>query len=404
LSAALPAPEPAIGSSAADRRLAIGGGACIAASVVAVLLRLSGALPSGLATLLVLMIATVGLRLFVSYASKSATSARRAHVTGLISGVGLAMSAAALLFALPVISRVGGADSIATDAFAHGWPLLLLTLAVGTVRTLGWRTLAGSAMTGFLAIPGLAYLVGRPVIDALGTTSAVATAVWVPFTEELVKALPILLVVVFAARRSSPRVSAAEMGLLGAWVGAAFAVYENAQYGRGTLDWSAIPVLSVLNPATSNVAPFGFAYAAAGHMAWTALIGLGLGVGVLYRHVDRRARLAVPIAFSVAIGEHCVGNNIALTSHDEPLWLTLGRVLTLNGWSSTILLIAGLAYVVRREQRAAVTRGDAPLKVRLAESLWLPPALAAERGAALALLQSGASMPSPPPPPGGSYF
>ena len=91
------------------------------------------------------------------------------------------------------------------DLVAQLWALAVLAVAAGSVRTLGWRTFVSAGMAGFLAMTALAVTVGRPVVTALGPSSLFAHAVWVPVTEELCKAIPVIFVVIVALRRTTVR-------------------------------------------------------------------------------------------------------------------------------------------------------------------------------------------------------
>ena len=103
-------------------------------------------------------------------------------------------------------------------------------------------------LTGFLAVTGIAFAIGRPVVKAMGDDSAFASAFYVPLTEEVLKALPAVLILVFAARRQRTRPSAIEMALLGAVLGAGFALYEDTQYHRGGFNFAAMPIASLVQP------------------------------------------------------------------------------------------------------------------------------------------------------------
>ena len=63
------------------------------------------------------------------------------------------------------------------------------------------------------------------------------------------------------------------------------------------------------------------------------------------------------------------------------------RVLTLWGWLSTLLLIAGIAFIAREERRA--TSNGVTLKDSLASSFWLKPRSAQYAATALARTQLG---------------
>src|SRR5579862_310994 len=161
-------------TSSNDRRLAIIAGAGATLSVAALAARMAGRIPAGTATVIVLIGATIGLRVAFSYAAKSASAPSRVRVLTLVSTIGLAVSAATMLATLPHLTKTGGFAMFLTDFGAELWALGILTVVAGQVRTLDWRPLAGALMTGFLAVPARATLLGRPVVDALGPSSQLA--------------------------------------------------------------------------------------------------------------------------------------------------------------------------------------------------------------------------------------
>jgi hypothetical protein len=386
-------PDGAQGSAettAADRKLLLGGGACIAVSVVSVILRLSGILPSGLATVAVLLVAGIGLRIFIGYAAKSASSSHRARITKAVALVGLAISVVTVFSALPVLLRGGGSNDFVANIFAHLWTIAILVVVVGTARTLNWLTLIGMGLTGFLAVTGLAFAAGRPVVQAMGETNTFATVFYVPFTEEVLKALPALVILIFAMRRRNARPSAVEMALVGAVLGSGFALYEDTQFHRGGFNFGAMPIASIINPTATNDGSLRIAYSGAGHMVYTTLIVFGMAVGLLYYRRYKWARFAIPVTFAVGLAEHCTQNYASLVAAGQgnEAIFNLLRVLTLWGWLSTLLLIAGIAWVARAERRA--TSNGLPLKDTVTSSFWLRPASARRAATALARTQLGA--------------
>jgi hypothetical protein len=379
--------EKSAQTAAADRRLLIGGGACIAVSLVSLVLRLLKVLPSGLATVIVLLVTVIGLRVFIGYAAKSASSTHRARITKLISLIGLGVSVVTVFGSLPTLLKGGGSSHFTSNVFAHLWTLAILLLVVGSARTFNWLALIGMGLTAFLAVTGLAYTVGRPVVKSLGSANTFATVIYVPFTEEVLKALPALLILIFAARRQAARPSAVEMALVGAVLGTGFALYEDAQFHRGGFNFSAMPILSIINPTASNDGSLKIAYSGAGHMVYTALIVFGLAIGLLYRKRYWWAKFAIPVTFAVALTEHCTQNyaTVIAAGQGNSAIFNLLRVLTLWGWLSSLLLIAGVAWVAREERR--VTSNGLSLKDTVPSSFWLRPTNAQRAAVALARTQ-----------------
>jgi RsiW-degrading membrane proteinase PrsW (M82 family) len=366
-----------------DRRLAVAGAACVAVSAFGVAAELLGLFPSAVAAIVVMAAAGIGLRVLVRLVARSASASTRSRVLKFVSTAGLAVSGVVVVASLPVATHAGGMGRFTSDLLTMLWTLSVLTVVAGPVRTMGWRAFIGTGLTGFLALTALARLIGHPVVSALGTDSVLATSVWVPFTEELCKAVPVIVIAGFAVRRLASRPSAVDCALLGAWAGAGYALYEDTQFGRGGAHWSAAPPFSLLFPGEDSFDGASVSFAIAGHQVWTALVGLGLGFGILYRRRYRRAWLAVPLTLAVVLAEHGATNAALGTGGGSPA--TLDKVLlalTLNGWLSSILLVGGIGAVVLVEWRAV--KGTA----RATEWWFLRPHVAARRSELLAIAQA----------------
>jgi RsiW-degrading membrane proteinase PrsW (M82 family) len=337
---------------AGDIRLAVIAGTSVFISLAAFGAGFTRNLPSGISTVVVLLGLSTGLRIAWSYAAKSASSSNRARTMQMISNVGLAISGVSVVAALPRITQTAGLQTFLIDALAQLWTLALLTFATGPVRTLGWRAFAGAALTGFLAITGLARFVGRPLIENLGAANVFASAVWVPLTEELFKLIPVAIVLAITLRQLKGRPSALDVMLLGAWTGAGFALYENAALGRGSFSLSADPIMSLFIPSAGNGMAFGWQVAQTGHMVHTALIALGVAFALFYAQRVRYSWIAAVVAIAAALLEHCSQNAMVVQGLSEFV-AKAALVLTLGGRLSSLLLIAGVVCVMVFEWRIA---------------------------------------------------
>lgn len=375
-------PPQIIAVAGHDRRLAIVGGACIGVSILGAVAELLGLLPSTVATVVVLVAAGVALRLALVVLGRTSSSGTRSRVARAISTVGLVISSATLILVLPSLTSEAGLGTFLSDLLAHAWTLGVLTVAASPVRTLSWRVFAAMGLTGFLALSLLAGLLGRPVVDALGSDSVLAIAVWVPITEMICLALPVLLILRSALRRSGSRPSAIDLLLVGAWAGAGFALYEDTQFGRGGPDWSAAPPFSLLFPTLDGFHVEHASGVIAGHAVWIGLVGLALGFGLLYRHRFPHAWWVIPVALVVVFAEHAAINTISALGGEVPLAVRLLLVLTVNGWLSSMLLVAGLVTVLWIECRALGEIG------RPTEWYPLRPTTASSRSQRLAVAQS----------------
>jgi RsiW-degrading membrane proteinase PrsW (M82 family) len=371
-----------VSGKGAGLRLAVIAGTSVFVSVAALAAGLTGNLPPGVSTIVVLVGVSIGLRVAWSYAATSASSPSRAATTLMISNGGLAISAVALLASLPRLTQSAGVQTFLIDLLAQLWTIAVLTVVAGPVRTLGWRAFAGVALTGFLAITGLARFVGRPLIENLGASNLFAVAVWVPVTEELVKLIPVAIVLALALRRTDARPSALDVMLLGAWTGAGFAAYENAALGRGSFSLLTNPALSLVVPSTGKGTAFGWPVMQTGHLVHTTLIALAVAFAVFYGRRTRRAWIAAAVAIGAVLLEHCSQNAMAAGDLNEVI-AKATLVLTLGGWLTSMLLVAGVAYVTAFEWRIV---GGA---FRPVDWVRLQPAEAFRRSELLARAQSG---------------
>jgi RsiW-degrading membrane proteinase PrsW (M82 family) len=365
----------------ADIQLAVIGGATVVFSLAAFAAGRFGALPPGISTVIVLLGMGVALKVAWVYVARSASSTSRARMTTLLSNTGLAISSITAIAALPRLTQAGGAELLLIDLLSELWTVAILTALAGPVRTLGWRAFAGAFLFGFLGLTGLARLMGRPVIVALGTSSTLAVGVWVPITEELCKMIPVALVLFLALRRSGTRPSLLDVVLLGTWAAAGFSIYENASYGRGAFSLEANPFISLIFPMMVKGSAYGWTLAQSGHVVHTALIALGVGFSFLYRHRLPKAWIVGAVAIAAALIEHCSQNSIITGGINKIVGESL-LVITLNGRLCALLLAAGVGYVLAIEWRAVGT----PFRPR--EWLQLQPAEIKRRGVLLAALQA----------------
>jgi RsiW-degrading membrane proteinase PrsW (M82 family) len=335
----------------ADLRLAVIGAVTVLFSITAFAAGMLGALPTGLSSAIVMFGMAIGLKVVWTYVARSARSETRARITTLISNVGLGISTLAVIAALPRLSKAGGVELMLIDLLARVWTIGLITAVAGPVRTLGWRAFAGAFLFGFLGLTGLARFLGRPLIVALGASNVFAAAIWVPMTEEICKMIPVTLVLVLALRRTDSRPSLLDLVLIGCWAAAGFAVYENSGYGRGGFSLTASSITSLFFPDIMKGSAFGWSVVQNGHMVHTALIALSVGFAFLYRRRLPRAWIVAAAGIAVSLLEHCSQNAIT-TGHVNSIIGKALLAITLNGRLSSILLIAGIAYVAAIEWRA----------------------------------------------------
>lgn len=373
-------------SSSADIRLIVIACASGLVSVGGFIAGLADLLPPGISTVIVLIGVSIGLRVLWSYAARSASSSSRARTMQVISNVGLAISVLSIIIGLPRITRGGGFETFLVDGIAELWTIAILLVVASQVRTLNWRIFVGAGLTGFLALTGLARLVGVPVIENLGQSNVFAVAMWIPFTEELFKLIPVVIVLVAALRHSHVRPSAMDLTLLGACTGAGFALYENATLARGHFSFTAAPLVSLVFPSNGAGRAFGWSLIQTGHLCHTALIALGLALALLYYRKTKRLKWIVPsIAIGVVLLEHCSQNAMVAGGLNEVI-AEMAMVFTLGGWLSSLLLIAGVGFVFMMEWR--IVGGS----FRVSELQRLSAAEAFRRSTLLARAQTGGAL------------
>jgi RsiW-degrading membrane proteinase PrsW (M82 family) len=336
--------------AASDRTLAIIAGVSVAVSVAALAARLVGVLPDGPSALIVIVAAAIGLKVALSYAAKAASSAARARVMTLVSTFALAISGLTLLASLPRITKAGGMHPLVVDLIAQLWTLAILWIVAGPVRTIGWRAFVGAGLTGFLGTTALARLVGRPLVEKLGVSSVLAISLWVPFTEELFKMLPVMLVLALALRRTTTRPSVLDLTMIGAWSGAGFSLYENAAFGRGVFSLSASPFPSLFFPSTLKATALGWTMSQASHLVHTAVIALGVAFALTYGRRMRRTWVIPVVAIAATLAEHCSQNAI-VSGQLSGIFVKAALILTLGGRLTSLMLIGGVACVLVLECR-----------------------------------------------------
>lgn len=233
------------------------------------------------------------------------------------------------------------------------WQVFLLARS----KSLTWQTCGRFFALGALAAaPAAALTTGllsalfgaRP--DGLGSAAGLA-----PLVEESLKLAPLLLFVAGSSRARS--LGVADLGLVGAAIGAGFACTEDAVRrvvalgdgaagvgAGGELGGPAWRVLALL-PGQANGAGRSFA----GHVVLTAMIGLGVGLVLRYRRLPGRAPLLLPGAlFVLAVIDHAAWNGRA--GLPRPL-LGVHDALGAGGIAAPLLLalLAGATLVDYRD-------------------------------------------------------
>jgi len=196
------------------------------------------------------------------------------------------------------------------------WQMFLLARS----KSLTWQTCGRFfALGALLAAPAAALTTGLLTAlfgaqpDGLGSAAGLA-----PLVEEGLKLAPLLLFVAGTSRARS--LGVADLGLVGAALGAGFACTEEAvrrvvALGDGAAEagaWAGAgaPSWRVLALLPGQASGPGRSFA--GHVVLTAVVGLGVGFALRYRRLPGRAPLLLPGAlFLLAVADHAAWNGRA---------------------------------------------------------------------------------------------
>ncbi len=230
-----------------------------------------------------------------------------------------------------VLTAVGiGAAALRIQEFAHGqadlmresaasrlWPVFVVLVASVGIRSRSTVQVIAAGLGGFFTSVWLSQVLGEVAIERMGVASPVRLSLVIPMLEEAAKAVPLLIVAVtYWRRRGAPGI--VDFGLLGMASGAGYAIHEDALWSRVASRSFDEPVGLLLS---STYAPSGGGVVA-GHVVWTGLVGLAIGVAVTRRRLALTALVA--LAMAAVVFDHGSWNLLSL--RDD--W----RVLVANGW------------------------------------------------------------------------
>lgn len=304
-----PAPSLPPVSARSDRLLIALGIVSVVLAIGLIVVDALHLLPNGIGVILVVAAISVGIRVLFRLRAKRSSALSNPAVMSIVTTVLLGVSLVSAGIDLGVALQGHDVGRFVMDVIQHAWTLLLIMVVAIPARTMGWRSILGMLLTGILGVSSLALLVGTPVVTALGSYNEFASSVYVPVTEELLKALPVAIIALIAVRNAASRPSAVDFGILGYLCGMGFSLIEDATFGRVVGGWDQAEPLSHIYPSMFTTAGFvSQGEVVAGHAVWSAFIGLGLGFGILYRRRFRFAWVAIPATVLLSIVEHCLGN------------------------------------------------------------------------------------------------
>jgi RsiW-degrading membrane proteinase PrsW (M82 family) len=287
------------------------------------------------------------------------------RILQVVSWAGLALSLFVLVVASPgLIARGGGAGVVLGNVAQYAWTLALLGLVFAKTRTIGARAVAGAVLAGFFGVSSLAVLAGKPFAGMLVDDGLVLPVLVAPVSEELLKLLPVAVLLLVAARSRRWRPSVSDAVLFGAAVASGFALYENILYARGTEGgWLTVLPFSALLPSIRSNGSM----LVGGHVVYTGLAALGLAVTIVYGRRFAASRFAFPAALLVVVLEHVAVNQLGamgIVASAAPWWTGLIVAGSLGGYLSSLLFVAGVAAVAVFEARL-VRRGGSALPAAL---------------------------------------
>lgn len=258
--------------------------------------------------------------------------------------VAAAMAMVAFVAVLPTLSG-GGWTSLLNTAFYQAWTLALLLAVTWRVRSVSIPTVAAFWLTGMFSTVLIVHFASGPLADLSGTGDR--RAVWaIPALEEVAKALPLILAVI-VGRKLWRHPGVSDLMILGFAVGGGYAFHQDGLWGRTSAS-GIRPNVGLLVPSFSQ----GDGVFIVGDAAWTAIVGLAIGLIVLHR--GRAVCLVLAIfALLAVLGDHMLASD----SHRTPDWVQNpaygSKVLA-------ILLIGGaiIATLLDRSRLDAIAARD----------------------------------------------
>lgn len=185
-----------------------------------------------------------------------------------------------------------------------------------------------------------------PIMAISGTNQLtyelLGASIVAPLTEEGIKALALLLLLLFLRRELDSPLD----GLIyGGVVGFGFAAVENVFYLFGAYSQGGIG--SALGLTFLRAGVFGL-----NHAMYTAFTGLGVALSLELRSVPMKV-LSILIGFSLALGTHALHNALATFTAQSGLISLLLAVLADWAGVAVLLIVAVGAFILERRRIAA---------------------------------------------------
>jgi len=237
------------------------------------------------------------------------------------------ISGAALWLGLMAIKT--GADGIVAlrNVLFFLVPLYLLCSVTRTVslRRLATFFFSGGFMMGVALLGANIFKIFEPDLTAASRQFAI------PFMEEALKLAPLLFFLWRWRKSTTWTISATDVLLMAAACGAGFGLVEEA-YSRHLSGWSAelnwLPLTEIAGGRLIS-----------GNAIWTALAGLTIGLGLLFRDRGGIALAVTSSGFLWVTLDHAA-NNYAVGRHNGLVKVL--NTVTANGYLTISFFIAGL--------------------------------------------------------------
>ncbi|MEP7159072.1 MAG: PrsW family glutamic-type intramembrane protease [Chloroflexota bacterium] len=256
---------------------------------------------------------------------------------GVVSVTGIA-----LWLAIAVV--LAGFDHTLAAVAANAGFVAGLVLLASLTRTIGVITVARVFVLGALAM-AIMLLIAGPLAGLARDPSTTVD----PIAEELLKLIPLVLLLWQGRRLSIWQLGATDILLIAVAAGAGFAVVEDA-YIRMNEGWGDtlpfLPTTEIYEDRIrgSRIIP--------GHAIWTGLAGVTIGVAWLVAHI-RPVLVVAPLGFAIALADHIASNS----GHALPELAVLVIILFVTG----VVGVVALDLFVLRRKLPAVPELDAAI-------------------------------------------
>src|SRR5438552_3542474 len=242
-------------------------------------------------------------------------------------------TAGALFWLASMLVQTGTGGIIAL--WTHALFIAAMLAISSATRMLSARNLLSLVFLGG-ALLGLAFLAGK-ILEVAAGRDSMTFVVGIPVVEDLLKIIPILVLLWIGRNRETPAFGASDVMLMAALTGSGFALVEDAFIRHGgawtrSLIW--LPVVQIEGSRHGD-------HLIAGHPLWAAMAGCTLGIALLVR--SRWSWLLGISGFAWALLDHIANN---YRNRYDTAFAKLLVFITADGWLSLLLFILGVVAVI----------------------------------------------------------